>query len=166
MKNLIIYFSRKDENWFDGSIRNIDKGNTEIVAENVRELTNGDLFKVEPINPYPYNYKECCEKAKEELYNNERPELKNYLNNIDNYDTIYILSPVWWGHIAMPLYSLLEKLDFKGKVVKPIVTHEGSGLGNIMEDINKLCVGADIKNGLAIYGTHSKDSLNKLKEYV
>ena len=63
-KSLIIYFSRADENYFGGEMRYVDKGNTEVIAEYIKEITGADMFKVEPLNPYPANYMECIEEAK------------------------------------------------------------------------------------------------------
>lgn len=76
MKSLVIYFSHTGENYMRDGIRNIDKGNTKIVAELINEITNAELFEVEPVISYPYNYKECCDKAKEELNSNIRPQIK------------------------------------------------------------------------------------------
>ena len=144
-------------------IRNIDKGNTEIMAESIRDLTGADLWKVESVEEYPYHYQECCDVAKEEIHNQVRPKVKNELKNIEDYDVIYIGGPVWWGHYPCPLLTVLEKLDFHGKTMMPFTTHEGSGLGDIMDDIQKICVGADIKPGLAIYGSNAKNAFTKRK---
>lgn len=165
MKSLVIYFSHTGENYMENGIRNIDKGNTEIVAENIKNIVGADLFKIEPVNEYPYNYQECCDVAKKEIDNNERPIIKNKLDNILDYDIIYIGGPVWWGHYPCPLLTQLENLDFNGKIVKPFTTHEGSGLGSIMSDINKLCIGADIKEGLAIRGCMANNSISKLDSW-
>lgn len=126
MKNLVIYFSHTGENYMKDGIRNITKGNTEIVAEKIKEITNADLYQVMPEKKYPYDYHECCDLAKEELQENKRPNIINPLENIDSYDTIYIGGPVWWGHYPCPLITQLEKLDFKNKTIKPFTTHEGS----------------------------------------
>ena len=107
MKSLVIYFSHTGENYMSDGIRNIDKGNTEIVADTIRDLTGADLFKVEPVNGYPYDYHECCDVAKKEIENNMRPEIKNKLDNIDDYDIIYIGGPIWWGHYPCPLFTAL-----------------------------------------------------------
>lgn len=163
MKSLVIYFSHTGENYMRDGIRNIDKGNTKIVAEFINEITNADLFEVEPVISYPYSYKECCDKAKEELNLNIRPQIKNKIDNINDYDVIYIGGPVWWGHLPMPLFTAIEGLNFAGKIVKPFSTHEGSGLGSIMQDIEKLCKNADIKPGLAIRGSDANSSKDKLK---
>lgn len=165
MKSLVIYFSHIGENYINGEIKNIDKGNTEIIAEIIKELTGADLFKVETIKDYPYDYEECCDVAKTELNADLRPELKNQLNSIDEYDIIYIGGPVWWGHYPCGIFTALEKLDFTGKIVKPFTTHEGSGLGSIMEDINRFCIGADIKEGLAVQGSNASSSKSKIESW-
>lgn len=56
------------------------------------------------------------------------------------------------------MFTQLEKLNFNGKIVKPFTTHEGSGLGNVISDLQKICVGANIKDALVIKGTNAKDS--------
>lgn len=165
MKSLVIYFSRSGENYMNDGIRNIEVGNTEIVANYIKDITDSDLFKVEPINEYPYNYKECCDLAKLEIDNNSRPKVKNMLENINDYDVIYIGGPIWWSHYPCSLYTVLENLNFNGKIVKPFSTHEGSGLGSIMSDIKRICTGADIKDALAIQGSEAKNSKEKLESW-
>lgn len=118
--------------------------------------------KVERKVPCAKDYQTCCDEVKEEQINNERPELVNYLESIDDYDVIYIGSPIYWGTMPQPMFTQLEKLNSEGKIVKPFTTHEGSGLGNVVSDLKKICVGADIKDALAIKGTNVKN----LKEIV
>lgn len=165
-KSLVIYFSHTGENYMKDGIRNINKGNTEVVAEFIREITNCDLFKIEPLKSYPYNYSECCKVAKEELNNNKRPELVNYLDNIDNYDVIYVGNPVWWGYPPMVMYTQLEKLNWNGKIVMPFTTHEGSGLANCVSEIKKIALGADVKDGLAIYGSDVNNSKKIIENWI
>ena len=164
MKSLVIYFSHTGENYMRNGIENIDKGNTEIVAEYIKDIVNADLFKVEPMSEYPYSYKECCDVAKKEIENNILPDIKSSVD-ISDYDIIYIGGPVWWGHYSCPMHTLLSKLDFSNKIVKPFTTHEGSGLGNVLEDINKYCSGATIKNGLAIRGCDAENSKNMIESW-
>ena len=163
MSEIIIYFSRNGENYFGGELKNIEKGNTEVIAEYIQEFTGAELFKVEPLNDYPDDYMECIDIAKKEQQDDARPELKQYLESIDDYDTVYIGFPNWWGTLPMPMWTLLEKLDFSNKTVKPFVTHEGSGFGSSENDLKKLCDGADIKKGLSVPGDKVydvKDTVN------
>ena len=160
-KSLIIYFSRADENYAVGYI---DKGNTEIVAEYVQELTGADMFKVEPAVPYAKDYNTCIQEAKKRVGN---APIKEKLTDISAYDTIFIMSPIYWGTYAPEMKTALTGLDFAGKTVRVICTHEGSGLANIVSDVKKKCVGADVQmNGLAIKGSQAKKSKQKVAEWL
>ncbi len=143
--SLVIYFSRSGENYFGGELKNIEKGNTEVIAEYIKDLDGADLFKVEPANEYPADYMKCIDVAKKEQQDDARPEIKETLSDINDYEVIYIGFPNWWGTLPMPMWTQLEQLDFTGKVVKPFVTHEGSGFGSSQRDLAKLCDGAEIK---------------------
>ena len=76
-KTLIIYYSRKGENYWSGSIKTIAKGNTERVAEFIQDTVGGDLFEVETVREYSKSYMTCIEEAKQELREKARPEIKN-----------------------------------------------------------------------------------------
>ena len=153
MKSLIIYFSRADENYAVGYI---DKGNTEYVAEFVQELTGADMFKVEPAVPYAKDYMTCIEEAKQRIGN---APIKEKLTDISAYDTVFIMSPIYWGTYAPEVETALEGLDFTGKTVRVICTHEGSGLSGMPSDVKRICKGADVDSkGLAIKGSQAKDS--------
>ncbi|MCD7949749.1 MAG: NAD(P)H-dependent oxidoreductase [Erysipelotrichaceae bacterium] len=162
-KSIVIYFSRAGENY---AVGDIDKGNTEVIAEMIQELTDADLFKVEPKTPYSHNYKKCCDEALIEQKNNARPELLNYLDSIDDYDEIYIGSPIYWGTMPQSMFTQLEKLDFSNKSIKVFTTHEGSGLGNVIKDVQNLCIGSTITNTLAIKGTNVYKARKQVQKFV
>ncbi|WP_026652457.1 flavodoxin [Butyrivibrio proteoclasticus] len=161
MKSLIIYFSRADENYAVGYI---DKGNTEIVAEYVQELTGADMFKVEPEIPYAKDYKTCIEEAKKRIGN---APIREKLGDISDYDTVFVMSPIYWGTYAPEVETALEGLDFSNKKVRVICTHEGSGLSGMPADVKKMCKGADVETtGLAIKGSQAKESKDKVKAWL
>ena len=166
VKSLIIYFSREGENYVNGDLKNLEKGNTEIIVDYIKEFIEADAFKVETKNPYPESYMETTEIAKKELKNKICPELKNLLFDISKYDTIYIASPVWWETLPRAMFTQLKNLDFENKTVKLVVTHEGSMLGNVMKDIKKLCKGADIKEGLSIKGSEVANAKYEVKNWL
>ena len=83
-KNLIIYYSRKGQNYWNGSIKNLDKGNTEIVAEFIQKAVGGDLFEIETVKEYSADYYECIDDAKQELNSGEDLNLKNTLTALMN----------------------------------------------------------------------------------
>jgi flavodoxin len=161
MKSLIIYFSRADENYAVGYI---DKGNTEIVAEYVQELTGADIFKVEPAVPYAKDYKTCIEEAKQRIGN---APIKEKLSDISTYDTVFVMSPIYWGTYAPEVETALNGLDFENKKVRIICTHEGSGLSGMPADVKKMCKGADVEvKGLEIKGSQAKESKDKIKAWL
>lgn len=166
MSSLVIYFSRSGENYFAGELKNIEKGNTEVIAEYIQEIDNADLFKVETVIEYPLSYMECIDVAKKEQQVAARPKIKETLDNIDAYDTIYIGFPNWWGTLPMAMFTQLEQLDFTGKVVKPFVTHEGSGFGSSLKDLDKLCSGAEINGGLSIPGANVADAKDTVRAWI
>lgn len=165
-KSLVIYFSRAGENYFGGVLKNIEKGNTEVIAEYIQEESSADLFKVEPANEYPEDYMKCIDVAQKEKDDDARPEIKNALSDISEYDTIFIGFPNWWGTLPMPMWTQLEQLDFNGKTVKPFVTHEGSGFGSAERDLKKLCEGAEIKKGLSIPGAKVYDVKDSVAHWI
>ena len=160
-RSLIIYFSRADENYAVGYIT---KGNTEIVAEYVQELTGADMFKVEPAVPYAADYNTCIREAKQRIGN---APIKEKFTDISAYDTIYVMSPIYWGTYAPEVETALEGLDFAGKTVRVICTHEGSGLASMPSDVKRMCKGADADmKGLAIKGSQAKNAKQKVAEWL
>lgn len=157
-KSLIVYFSRKGQNYSNGSIKSLAKGNTEAVAEMIAAAVGGDLFEVERTEPYPENYDACTREAHREAQEKARPALVKYLDSIDSYDTIFIGYPNWWGTMPMPVFAFLERYDFTGKRVAPFCTHEGSGLGRSEKDVRAVCAGAEAVKGLAIKGSEAAAS--------
>jgi len=157
-KNLIIYYSRKGQNYVNGSIKDIKKGNTEIVAEFIQKAVGGDLFEIETVREYSKDYMTCTEEAQEELRTKARPELKRYLDDISEYDNVFVCGPCWWGTFPMAVLTQLEKLDFTGKKVIAVMTHEGSGLGGSERTLKASCKGATIGRGLAVHGADAAKS--------
>jgi flavodoxin len=151
-KNLIIYYSRTGENYVNGSIKNLAKGNTEICAEFIQKAVGGDLFEIKTVKAYDADYYKCIDEAKKELNSNARPQLQNYLESITEYDNIFVCGPCWWGTFPCAVFTQLERLDFTGKKVMALMTHEGSGLGSCERDLRKICKGASFGNGMAVHG--------------
>ena len=169
-KGIIIYFSRAGENYVSNSettgIKTIEKGNTEILAEMLKEITKSKLFKIEPVNEYPADYHKCCDIAKKEISSSARPKLKKYIDNLEKYNVVYILFPIWWNKIPPCMMTQLEKLDFTDKIVKFISTHEGSGLGSSENILNRLCKNAKSVEGLAIKGSSVPNALPILENWI
>ena len=151
-KTLIAYFSRADENYFGGSVRYVKTGNTEIAVNKIREMIDADTFKIEMKRPYSPAYMTCIQEAKKDLQAKARPELISLPASVDEYDTVVLAYPNYWGTMPMAVYTFLEAFDFTGKTILPLCTHEGSGMGGSERELKKVCPGAILKKGLPIGG--------------
>ncbi len=163
---LIAFYSRADENYVNGMLRKLDIGNTEAAAGIIQELTGADIFKIEQMRPYSADYNECIEQAQADQRRDARPELKGYPETIDGYDTIYLGFPNYWGTMPMAVFTFLNHFDFSQKVIKPFCTHEGSGMGNSVSDIKKLCPSANVEKGLAIKGSSVERSKSDIEKWI
>ena len=165
-KTLIAFFSRADENYFGGAMRYVKVGNTEIVVNLMKEMIPADTFKIEMKNPYSPVYMTCIEEAKKDLRAKARPELTNCLDSIDEYDTVILAYPNYWGTMPMAVFTFLEKYDFTGRTILPLCTNEGSGMGGSERDIKKAAPGADVKKGLSITGSSAANSGASVKRWL
>ena len=133
-------------------------GNTREIAGQIQERTGGDLFEIKTVNAYPSDYRECTDVAKKEQNENARPALSTTVENMGDYDVVFIGYPNWWGTIPMALFTFLEQYDFSGKTIVPFCTHEGSRLGRSVSDIEKLSPQATLLEGIAIRGSGVKSA--------
>ena len=163
---LIVYYSRAGENHYDGGLKILEKGNTQIVAECIREAVGGDLFRVDTVQPYAASYRECCGEAVAQWKGNARPEIQAFAENMDRYDTIFLGYPIWCGTYPMCMYTFLEHYDLTGKKILPFCTHEGSGFGRSIEELGKTCPGALIGEGIEIRGCKVQDNLDRIREWA
>lgn len=165
-EKLIAFFSRADENYFGGSTRYVEVGNTEIAVEQIRELIDADVFKIEMKTPYAKDYMTCIEEAKADLNSGKRPELTNLPESVADYDTIILAYPNYWGTMPMAVFTFLEQFDFSGKRILPLCTNEGSGLGASVGDLQKTCPGAEIAKGLAVSGSHVANAKPRIEKWL
>ncbi len=108
----------------------------------------------------------CIEEAKAELRAKARPKLKAMLDDISEYDNVFVVVPNWWGIYPMALYTQLEALDFTGKAVHYVVTHEGSGLGGVPKKMSASCKGAKLGKSLAVYGGSVPSSKTQVENWA
>lgn len=165
-KNLIVYYTREGENYWNGAIKNIEKGNTERIAEFIQDAVGGDLFRVETVEDYPLDYYETIDIAKDELRNNARHTIKGDVNNLDDYDVVFIGYPNWWGTMPMAMFTFLDQNDLSGKTIIPFCTNEGSGLGKSVNDLKKALPNSTVKAGLSIHGAEAAESKEETTEFA
>lgn len=165
-KTLIAFFSRADENYFGGAMRYIKTGNTEVAVEKIRELLAADVYRIEMRQPYSPVYMTCIEEAKKDLREGARPELVSMPERIDDYDTVILAYPNYWGTMPMAVFTFLEAFDFSGKRILPLCTNEGSGMGKSERDIQKTCKGATVAAGLSISGSSVAESGPQIEKWL
>ncbi len=165
-KCLIAYFSRKGNNYVNGRIVNLAIGNTEVIAKMIYEIIGGDMFRINTKKTYPTDYMETTEVAKHELKSNARPELTDHVPDMDLYKVIFLGYPNWWGTMPMAILTFLESYDFSGKTIIPFCTHEGSGLGSSVRNIEKLCPKAEVINAIAFHGGSVKNAREGVEKWI
>ena len=157
-KQLVVYYSRKGENFMPGGIQVLEKGNTAFAAEFIQKALDADIFEIDTVKPYAENYRACCMEAVEEAKSNARPQIKGFVEDIRGYETIFVCFPCWCGTAPMCVFTFLEHYDLTGKKIVPLCTNEGSGMANSEQDLQKACPGARVVPGLSIRGHQCKDS--------
>lgn len=166
MTKLVAFYSRANENYFGGNLEYIEVGNTETIAKMIAQLTGADLFKIEQKIPYAKDYRTCIAQAKKDLIDNARPEILDMPSNLEQYDEIYLGYPNYWGTMPMAVYTFLESFNFRGKIIHPFCTHEGSGLSSTIDDIRKMVDGATVTAGLSIKGSEVNESKSIVEEWI
>lgn len=162
-KVLVVYFSRT-KGVYGGPLKN---GNTDRVANFIKQRTNADTYEIVPAKSYPSNYDQTTKVAQREQRRNARPAIKGQLPNIKKYDTIFIGAPIWWGEYPMVVRTFLDKENgLNGKTLIPFTTSEGSGLGNASSQLKKQFPNAKVRKGFNVRGTTVKNNPNKVKTQV
>ena len=166
-KTLLAFFSKAGENNVNGDIVKLSVGNTEVAANYIKEfIPDADMFKIEQVEPLPESYMDCFAKVKVDQSSKLIPEIRNPLESIDEYDTIYLGGPNYVETYPMAVFTFLEKYNWQGKTIKPFITHEGSSFGRAIEDITKTCEGALIKEGLSIHGADVRGFKIYIKRWI
>lgn len=165
-RKLIVYYSRRGENYVDGRIQNLAVGNTEIAAGLVQMLTQADVFRIEPAREYSPDYCQCIDQARQDLYHGVRPELKRWPERFGEYETVYLGYPNHWNTLPVAVLSFVERLDFSGKTIFPFCIHEGDGMGRSEDELRRLCPGARVIPGLPIRSADVKYSIDVLEDWL
>lgn len=162
-KVLIVFFSHAGENY---NVGNIKVGNTKLVADEIQKVTGGDEFEIVANKNYDLPYNDLVNVAKEETEKGEKPSFKGEIKNIDDYDTVFIGGPIWWGTYPRVMFTFFDKYDLNGKTIIPFSTHEGSGLGSVVEDLKTLYPNATFKEAFSIYGTETRKDLTNVDKWL
>lgn len=142
-------------------------GNNQYIAQLIQQETGGDLFSIETVQEYPATHDPLLDFAYEEKEENARPELGTRIENLDDYDVIFLGYPNWNADLPMPLYTFLEEYDFSGKTIIPFTTHGGSGFSRTIQTISELQPNATIiSDGLSISRNSVPDAESDVVNWV
>ena len=151
-KSLVVYFS-----W---------SGNTGNVAKAIQSQTDSDIFEIVPATPYSDDYNTVVDLAQEEQQNNARPAISGNIENIEQYDVVYVGFPNWWGDMPMILYTFFDSYDLSGKTVALFCTSGGSGLSNTVNEVKSLEPSATVTDGLHIGSSSASNPDNAVSEWL
>lgn len=162
-KVLIVFFSHAGENY---DVGNVKVGNTKLVADEIQRLTGGDEFEIVAEKSYDMPYSALTKLAKEESEKNEKPTFKGEVKDMDQYTTVFVGGPIWWGTYPQVMFTFFDKYDLNGKTVIPFSTHEGSGLGSVVSDLKRLYPDANFKTAFSIYGHECRKDMSKVDKWL
>lgn len=160
-----MYFSRTGYNYPN---QWLEIGYTARIAGFIKELTGGDTFEIVLVVTYPDDYEETKTISTNERHNNLRPEFKGEIDNIDEYDIVFVGGPVWYGGMPMIIHTFYDKYKDKinGKTIAPFSTHAGSGLADAASLARRYCPDSEVLAGLAVQGTNSMNSKEDVRNWL
>lgn len=169
-KILVAYFS-----WAENAVQDDDidamtspsvtePGNVAQLATWVSEETGGDLFSIQVKEPYPTDWDGCLDRANQEKKDGTHPALRNAVENIEEYDTIYLGYPNWWYSCPMALFSFFDENDLSGKQVYLFCSHGTGGLAGSVKDISAAIPDAKISD--KVFDVYEEDAASAKDEIV
>lgn len=141
-------------------------GNTGAVAHMISEETGADLFSIRTVEKYPDNYSDTVDQGQEEQSEEARPELASHIEDISQYDTVFLGYPNWWGDMPMAVYSFLDEYDLSGKTVIPFVTSGGSRFSGTVSAIESAEPDAEVQEGIALSDSEAVDAQEDVRAWL
>ena len=174
-KILTVYFSRVTNTNFPQDVDAVSGasvmrdgeeifGNAQMIAMMVQDATGSDLLAIKTSKKYPASYSETTKVAHEEFSNDELPAL-DFRTKLDAYDKIILVYPLWWGTLPKPVESFVKAYDMKGKILIPIVTHGGGGIGDSVEVLKKI-TNAKVTAPLDIYSSDISSARQNISDFL
>ena len=137
-----------------------------MIAEYISAKVDADVFEITPVVPYPESYYDTLPIVQRERDNNERPAFNGSIENFEQYDTIFLGYPIWYGGLPMIMYTFLEQYDMSGKTVIPFSTHGGSGWGSTLSELNTLCPNSEFADGFSTPGTNARNAQSDVNSWL
>ena len=152
LSTLVVYFS--------------NSGNTEILANFIHNYVGGDIVALEPTVAYPEEYNDLLDVSQEEQQSDARPEFNDLNIDIEDYDTIFIGYPNWWGDMPMIIYTFFDTYDLSGKTIAPFNTSGGSGLSRTVGTIRELEPDATVTEGFTVLSDNVDNAMSDVEEWI
>jgi len=149
---LVAYFSRT--------------GNTRVIAGQISRARNADIFEIVPAKAYPEDYEETVRQAEEERHSGFRPPLRNRVENMDDYEMVFLGFPIWGMTAPAVIRSFLSGHDLSGKTLVPFITHGGYGLGQSLSVVAGHAAGARLVDGFAMQADQEKQTLSEVSGWL
>lgn len=165
-RTLLAYFSRAGENYYYGDRRDLEVGNTEVLAGLIADRVVCDVYRIEAAQSYSDDYDDTVARNSQEQDDDARPAIANPLLDVAGYDTIILASPIWNVRPPMILTTFVEALDLGGKTLLPVTTHAMSGLGRALEVYAAAAPTAVIGDGLAVQGETVADAAPDVERWI
>ena len=151
-KTLVLYYSKT--------------GHTEELARYIQKKTNADMAQISPVTPYPSDYDETVRISRLELLTGRRPPVQPLSVQLQQYDSIFLGSPLWWGTLAVPVLQFLTQYSLEGKQVFPFSTNGGGNRDKIFDDLLLLCPKADVHSPLALRAGELQRAQRKVDTWI
>ena len=132
----------------------------------IQSQTGADIFEIELVTPYSTDYNTVLDQAQHDQNVQARPEIRNKVENFEQYDTIILGYPNWWASIPMPIASFLEEYDFTGKTIIPFCSHGGGRFGQSLTAIAKLAPNAVMGEPLSIHYSGDSGLVQNIAEWL
>jgi len=151
-RKLIVYFSLT--------------GNTSFIMEHIQTLTGAGVFELIPVNPYSEDFRVTLERVRHERESGYFPQLAGKINNLADYNVIFIGSPNWFGTLARPVLSFIKSHDLSGKIIVPFITFGTGGFQNTITDLRALLPDATILEEFGVFDRRLENSLPAVSQWL
>ena len=162
-RSIVIFFSHAGDNY---AVGNIKVGNTKVVADYISEMTGAAQYEIVTHKYDGMAYNSLVELAKDETAKGELPPYEGEVPDLNQYDTVFIGGPIWWGTYPQVMFTLFRDINLDGKTVIPFTTHEGSGLASTVSDVKKAFPKAHVGEGFSIYGHEVRSGKTKVETWL
>lgn len=141
-------------------------GNTRVIAGQLHRELKADLFEIQAAKPYPEDYEQTVERARQERDAGVRPPLKATAPNLSTYDTVFLCFPIW-GETAPPIIrSFLAAHDLSGKTIRPVITHGGYGLGDSLAVLKSQAHKARLEPAFSMEADQERRTMTQVRQWL